>query len=260
VAAINAVSRNVDERIVAPLTYTAPSDKNAAIIIRKDLIDSGRYKTPKDQKGMTIAAGPVPNTSAQYFAEQALGKGGLKAADVQFLNIPFPDELAALGSKKIDAGWEIEPLATAAENQGLAREVLWSGELFPNYDPFLLVSSPKFKQTQREALNRFVAAHLRGQRDYFAGFQKSPPDAALRDATIQSLTKYLAVKDAKVWNELADKGRMHSVDPNGELHTQSLDELQDFFIRVGTLKEKIDISKVIDAGPMQYALQRLGRN
>ncbi|HEX6511210.1 MAG TPA: ABC transporter substrate-binding protein [Chloroflexota bacterium] len=259
VSAINAVSRNVDERIVAPLTFTPPGDKNASILIRKDLVDSGKYKEPKDMKGMTIAAGPVANTSAQYFTEQALAKGGLKAADVQFVTMGFPDELAALANKKVDAGWEVEPLSTAAEDQGFAKEVLWSGELFPNYDPFLLVSSPKFKQAQPEALNRFVTAHLRGQRDYYAAFVKSQADASQKASIIDILTKHTTVKDAKVWNELADKGRMQSVEPNGQLHPQGFDQLQDFFIRVGTQKERIDISNVIDNGPMQYALQRLGR-
>lgn len=259
VSAINAVSRNVDERIVGPLTYTPPGDKNASILIRKDLVDSGKYKEPKDMKGMTIVAGPVPNTSAQCFTEQGLAKGGLKASDVQFVNLGFPDELPALANKKVDAGWEVEPLATAAEDRGFAKEVLWSGDLFPNYDPFLLVSSPKFKQTQPDALNRFVTAHLRGQRDYYAAFVKGQADPSQKASIINSLTAHTSVKDAKVWNELADKGRMHSIEPNGQLHPQGFDQLQDFFMRAGTQKERIDISKVIDRGPMDYALQRLGR-
>jgi len=49
------------------------------------------------------------------------------------------------------------------------------------------------------------------------------------------------------------------VDPNGDLHLQGFQALQDYFVRVGTLQEKIDIPRVIDRGPMDYALGRLGR-
>jgi NitT/TauT family transport system substrate-binding protein len=259
VSAINAVSRNVDERIVAPLSYIPAGDKNAALLIRQDHIDSGRYREPRDLKGLTIATGSVPKSSAQNFVEQALAKGGLKAEDADLVTMGFPDMLPALANKAIDAAWEVEPLATAAENQGFAREVMWSGDLFPDYDPFLLVVSPQFAQSRPEALNRVITAHLRGQRDYHAAFVKNEGGPEAKTAVIQSLTAYTPIKDARIWQELTDKGRMHSVDPNGELHLQGFQALQDYFVRVGTLQEKIDILKVIDRGPMDYALGRLGR-
>jgi NitT/TauT family transport system substrate-binding protein len=258
-SSINAVSRNVQMRIVSPLTYIPPEDKNAAIIVRQDLIDSGRYKGPQDFKGMVIGAGQAPNTSAQLFVELALAKGGLSASDVEFVQLGFPDMLAALASHKIDAAWEIEPLATSAEDRGIAREVMWAGELFPNYDPFLIVESPQFAQSQPEALKRFTAAQLRGQREYYAAFRQNQGGQAAKDAIIQSLTARTLVKDAAVWQELTDKGRMHSVDPNDAFHLQGFDVLQDYFVKAGTLDRKIDISNVIDPAPVEYALQRLGK-
>jgi NitT/TauT family transport system substrate-binding protein len=259
VSLLNAIQRNVDLKILSPQTFTPPGDKNASIIVRKDLVDSGAYKGPQDLKGKNIAIGSADKTSAQLYVEKALAKGGLKASDANLLPLNFPDELAALGGKKVDAGWEVEPLGTAAEGQSLAVEVVWSGELFPNYDPFLIVESPNFAKSQPEALKRFEAAHLRGQRDFYDAFQKGNGDVGAQAPIFDIMAKYTTVKDPKTWQAVTVKGRMQSVDPNDAFHLLGFDELQDYFIRVGTLQTKIDVSKVIDTGPVNYALQRLGK-
>jgi len=66
-------------------------------------------------QGQNIAIGAIPNSSAQLFVENALAKGNLTANDGTFVILGFPNQLAALRSKKIDAGWQLEPLATATE-------------------------------------------------------------------------------------------------------------------------------------------------
>ena len=259
VSLINAVQRNIDERIVAPLTYIPPEDKNAAIIVRKDLVDSGAYKQPSDFKGMTIGIGQAPKTSAQLFVEKALAKGNLKASDANLQTIGFPDMLPALANKKMDASWEIEPLATVAEDQKIATEVLWAGQLFPNYDPFLYIVAPKFATGNPDAVKRFTVAFLRGQRDYYNAFQKNIGGQAAKDAIIQSLVAHTTIKDPKTYQELTDKGRMQSVDPNGAFHIDGFNALQDYWIQVGTAQNKIDLNKSIDSTAMDYALQRLGK-
>jgi NitT/TauT family transport system substrate-binding protein len=255
----NAAPRGVGLRVVAPQTFIPPDDKNGSMLVRMDLIDSGQYRDPKDFKGKSIAIGPVPNLISQLFVEIALDKGGLRPADATFTTLAFPDELAALAAKKLDAGWQIEPLATAAETRGLAREVMWSGQLLPNLDPLLLIESPKFGQDQAEAVNRFVTAHLRGQRDYYAAYRDASGGADARAAVMQSLVEHTSVKDTKTWQELADKGRMQSVEPNGELHVAMFETVQDFFLRQGALSGKIDAASIVDKAPLNYAVQRLGR-
>jgi len=37
---------------------------------------------------------------------------------------------------------------------------MWAGDLFPNYDPFLLVEGPRFAQTQPEALSPVVELYV----------------------------------------------------------------------------------------------------
>ena len=115
----NALARGVNVRVLVSSTTNKPTDRPAALMVRKDLIDSGRYKSPADLKGMTIAAGA---TSAQCYVERALARGGLSLSDANIVNVGgLPDVLTALKNGSIDAGWEVEPLITGAERQGFAK-------------------------------------------------------------------------------------------------------------------------------------------
>jgi hypothetical protein len=51
----------------------------------------------------------------------------------------------------------------------------------------------------------------------------------------------------------------HGVDPNGELNTRVLEDMQDYFVRIGTQQQKVDLNKVIDRSYLNYALERIGR-
>jgi NitT/TauT family transport system substrate-binding protein len=51
----NAVARGIKIRIVADKASSPPGYGATKIVVRKDHIDSGRYKEPKDLKGMKFA-------------------------------------------------------------------------------------------------------------------------------------------------------------------------------------------------------------
>ena len=52
----NAVERGIHLRVVADKGSVTEQLEYSTLIVRKDLVDSGRYKTLADLKGMTIAA------------------------------------------------------------------------------------------------------------------------------------------------------------------------------------------------------------
>ena len=51
----NAVARGIDIRMVADKNSTPPGRASTKLLIRKELIDSGRYRTLPDIKGMKLA-------------------------------------------------------------------------------------------------------------------------------------------------------------------------------------------------------------
>jgi NitT/TauT family transport system substrate-binding protein len=246
----NALSRGVAVRILVSSTTNSPTDRPAALMVRQDLIDSGRYKTATDLKGMTIAAGAQ---SAQFYVSRALAKGGLTLADAKVVNVGgLPDEITAMQNKSVDAAWEVEPLITGAERQGLARAVFGTGELCPGAVGAALIMSPSFEKDNPEAAVRFLVAYLRGQRDYFHAINKKDADPS---AVIGALTAHTLVKDPKLYQVMG----VPSLDPNGTMDASTWDPFQDFYVSSGILEHKLDLSQYMDTQLVNAALDRLGR-
>ena len=55
----------------------------------------------------------VNDSSELYPGERVLSQGGLTFDDVSRVNLSLADIVAAFGSKRIEAGWEVEPLISA---------------------------------------------------------------------------------------------------------------------------------------------------
>ena len=249
-ALFNALSRGVAISIVAESTKNTATDKIAALVMRQDLLDSGKVKGPADLKGMTFG---VPGASSQFFVEKYLAKGGLTASDVKFQTLPLPDELAALKNKGIDGAWEVEPLVTAAATQGLGKPVAFTGELLPNNLGAVQMVNPDFSKQQPDVLKHFVIAYLRGMRDYYHALIKKDADPA---PVIQVLVNNTALKDPKMYSVIGLSG----ADPNESLDLSTWDQFQDYFIKLGQQQTKVDLNKYIDHQYVTDALAVLGRD
>ena len=247
----NAAQRDIELKLINSNSLLTPTHYTAGIIVRQDLIDSGRYKGPADLKGMMIALSSLGSTP-QLYVERVLGRVGLSGDDVTFTLLSFPDMVPALANKAVDAAWLVEPLIAVVEAQGTARTVVSSGDAYPGAITMMLVVSPVFAKEQPEAVRRFVVAHLRGQRDYYRAIMK---DEGGKEEIYQILARHTPVKDLSLYARIG----MHAVDPNGGMDERILDDYQDFFIKAGTQQRKIDLSRVIDRSYVNAALERLGR-
>src|SRR4051812_25364936 len=245
----NAMARGVDVKLLASATVNGPADRPAAFMVRADLIESGQYTSPADLKGLTVA---VPASSSEFYIERVLSQGGLTFDDVSRVNLSLADIVAAFGSKRIEAGWEVEPLISAAVRRGLATPIAGTGQLFPGANGMDLVMASGFGRDEPEAARRFVVAYLRGMRDYYHAFNKGDGDRA---AVVQSLVNHTVVKDAALYDVMG----MHTVDPNGALNPASWDQWQEFYLRVGVQPQKVDLSRHVDLSYLDAALDRLGR-
>src|SRR5215831_10335026 len=76
----NAVGRGIAMKIVADQGSIRPGYGYSSLMVRKDLIDSGRYKSFADLKGMKVAIG-APGTGTASALNEALKRGGLKYGD-----------------------------------------------------------------------------------------------------------------------------------------------------------------------------------
>ena len=104
----NAVSRGIKIRIVADKGSIKPGYAFGALVVRKDHVESGRYKDYKDLKGFKVAV-IGHGTSNSSALNEALKRGGHKFEDAESVELAFPQMIAALRNKAIDAAMMTEP-------------------------------------------------------------------------------------------------------------------------------------------------------
>jgi len=248
----NAAGREIGVKVISSLSVIpAGGGGGAALLVRQDHLDSGRYRDLSDLKGMSIGIAAL-RTSVQLYLDRMLERGGVTADDVQLTVVQVPDTLSALANKAVDAAFAIEPFVALSEGQGVAKVVITVGEVFPGASSTVLMLSPVFAREQPEAVRRFAVAFLRGHRDYWQATRGSADD---REAMVSVFTSYTAVKDPALYARMM----WPSVDPNGALDRQTLDVMQDYFLKMGTQQERQDLGRMIDSTYVSYAIERLGR-
>jgi NitT/TauT family transport system substrate-binding protein len=249
-ALFNALNRGIDIRIVADYAHIGDAtDRTVSIMVRADLIDSGTVKTAADLKGRFVAAGPQLGQYPDLLIEKTLQLGGLTTTDVTMRHLPFTDALAAMATKNLDAGFIIEPLVTQADQQNIARVLLPAGAVDPGAVLSILEYSAEFAK-QTEAATKFMVAYLEGQRDYYDAFFLGKD----REAALEIVTKYLPMKDPKLWAT-----SRQATDLNGRVNVADLNRQAAFFKKQGTLSGPIpEIEKFVDPQFAEAAVKILG--
>ena len=247
----NAIGRNVLVRIVAD-KGNAPSPQwdFTGLVLRKDLIDSGKVKDFKDLKGLKLVTSGKGN-SPEVSLAAALKKGGLTLKDIDFEQMGFPDMVTALANKGIDGGIVIEPFMSRIVAAGTG--VVWKRnlDLLGHNQQIAVIAYGQKIFSNQDLGRRWMVAYIKGLRDYNDAFG---PKKKGYDNVVKILAKYTSVKDPKVYTEMTPAG----LDPNGKLDAASMQEDVNYYQQAGYLKEKVDLSKLIDTSFQQYAVQQLG--
>jgi len=251
-AFFNAAGRDLGMRLVAAQMEVAPDDRTSGLFVRKELLDSGRFKGPSDLRGLRIGY-LGPGQVSAMFLERIATQGGLSLADFELVQIGVPDTLPALANDKLDGAWMFEPLLTTAQDRGLGSLAVPIGQVITApANLAVLIASGEIVSREPEVIRRFVTAHLRGQREYYRVFMQNEGD---KDEVIRVLTKYTLLKQPEMWHRVG----VSRVDPNGAIDETELGLEQDYFLRVGAQAQKVDLDKLVDRSYVNYALQRLGR-
>ena len=213
----NAVSRGIKIRIVADKGSIKPGYSFAALMVRKDHVESGRYRNYSDLKGMKVAV-IGHGTSNSSALNEALKRGGRTFEDAETVELAFPQMIAALRNKAIDAAMMTEPSITGAIDSGVAVKVADYNDFYPNQQTSVLIYSEKFIRERRETAQRFMRAYVRGLRYYHAALKDGHIAGDNADKVIDILTKNTGITDPAVYRKLAPSG----VDPDGRISTDSL--------------------------------------
>jgi NitT/TauT family transport system substrate-binding protein len=249
----NAVARGMDIKIVADKTQTIPGLGTQALVVRKDLIESGRFKSLADLRGMKVAI-PAPGSASTTILSKMLARGGLTARDINAVFLATPPMLSAFANKGLDAAVPLEPGVSLAVQTGLVERIIEDYDVYPEHQIAVIFCSSKFIRDNRKAAVGFMRAYLRSVREFDAalvdGRLTGPGSASL----IGVLTRHGPSRDPEFYRSF----RLGFSHPDGKLHLASLEEDLRIFKTEGLIEGDVGIDEAIDLSLIDEALRQMG--
>jgi NitT/TauT family transport system substrate-binding protein len=246
----NAVSRDIPVKLVADKGLNSRGHGFNALVVRKDLVDSGQVQTLADLRGLKMAS-PSQNSPMELQVDSGLRPLGLDLGILEIVNMPFPDMVQALANRSIDAAAMIEPFVTIAVTRDIGVRFKGADEMHPDQQIAGILYGPAFAREQPEAARRWLVAYLRGVRDFLAAFDEGKDKAAI----VQILTEHTTVKDAALYDRMVLPG-FH---PDGYLNLASIAADQDWYAQRNLVRERQPLADLVDHQYLDYAHTRLGR-
>ena len=250
----NAVAQNIAIRAVADKGSMRPGYGFSGLLVRKDLVDSGRYKTFKDLKGMTIAVGTFGSANSSAVNE-ALKRGGLGWDDAHMVALTFPQHLAAYANKAIDASMTNEPTASEAVKNGLAVRIAGNDEIYPDQQTAVVLYSEAFARQRPQLAMKFMRAYIKAVREYNDALKGGKIAGPKADEVISILTEYTFIKDPQIHREITPA----AIDPDGRMNVKGLRNDLQFFKERKLLQDPgITVERIIDTLYASAAVKELG--
>ena len=245
----NAIAADIPIKIVSDKGTVTPDHGYLSLIVRKDHVQSGRYKRFKDLKGMTMAV-TAKGVSQEIVTEMYLKQAGLSLSDIKLTTLAYQDMNIALANKSIDATVQIEPFVAAAVQQDIAVRVVGNDEVYPNQQSAAIFYSPVFMEQHPEQAKGFMVAYVKALRDYNDAFEKN----INKDEIIDILTKYTRIKDAGIYQRVVPVG----LSPDGSVNVQSLKDDARWYYERGYVKQTPDLDAIVDLSYAKHAVKVLG--
>jgi NitT/TauT family transport system substrate-binding protein len=237
----NAVARGIRIKIVADKASSPPGYGATKILVRKDHILSGRYRQPGDLRGMKFAMN-APGVSNTSTLNTLLRAAGLKYSDVDTVDLPLPDHVAALKNKSVDASASVEPAPTIAIHNGDAVLIQSDDQILPYHQIAVLLYSEEFALRQPAAAKRFMRAYIRAVRFYNDALKDGHLDGATAEEVIAVLSQATPIKSRDIYKAITPTG----IDPDGHVNRKSLAYDLAFYQEQGLIKGTVSIDAVVD--------------
>lgn len=249
----NAVIRGADIRAVADATSDPPGYGFAKLLVRTDLVKSGRYKSIRDLKGMHVAGAARASSSAPQWAH-LLAKAGLKIDDVRREALPYPQHAVALQNGAIDASLTSEPFATLAVELGAAVKMGSNAEFYPNQQASVILYAGAFAKTNRAGGVRFLRAFIRGVRYYTDNLNNGRIDGRNADYIIKVLAQEIGAPES-----LFQKITPNAMNPDAHVNLVSMRDDLAFYKTEGFIEGTISCEQVVDDSFATEVVRQLGR-
>jgi NitT/TauT family transport system substrate-binding protein len=249
----NAVARGIDVRVVADLGSDPPGYGLAPLLVRADLVKSGRYKTLSDLKGLTIA-GNSPQSSGAAMLNVLLKKARLTPSDIKVAYLAYPEQVVALRNSSVDAALSLEPFATEAIENGSAVRIAGDDEFYPNQEISVIMYGGSFIKNHRDLGLKFMRAYLKAVRYYNGALAHGRLAGPNADDVVKVLLDSMPIKDPSIFRKVTPSGD----NPNGHAYLASMRQDFAYFKAQGFIQGNVTPQDVVDDSFVTEALRTLG--
>ena len=249
----NAVERNIPIRIVGDKARNAPKYGFQSILVRQELMESGRFKDFKDLKGLKVAVPSVGSSGEQSILFEALKKGGLAYTDCELVFLATGDQYAALQNKAIDVTIVAEPFVSISEKTGVAKRFTTVDTFYPNQQAAVVTFGADLMK-KREVATRFMNAFIRGARDYNDAQVEGKLAGKGADEVVEILAKYSKVKDKALLRAVVPS----ACDPDARPNVEGLQKDLEFIQTLGLVSKDMTAAQIVDLSFVEAAVRSLG--
>ena len=249
----NAIGAGIPIKIVGDRGIDYAPYGALPLVVRTDLIKSGRYKTLADLKGLRFAE-PGKGSANLPIVYRFLKKAGLKYDDVEHVFLPFPDQVAGMRNGNIDVSTMIEPFAAAICKDGTATRVMGDYEAYPNHQISALMFSSTFVVKRTDVARRFMVGYVRGLRYYHDALKDGKLAGPTADDVIAILQAEIKLPDPAIWKSVVPA----SVQVNGRVDAPSLQFDYEVFKELGLIQTPVSVANSIDMQFADFANTQLG--
>ncbi|HLH22563.1 MAG TPA: ABC transporter substrate-binding protein [Chloroflexota bacterium] len=242
----NAFARDVRLKVVSDNGSSRAGNGTSIALVRKDLWDSGAIRSPQDLRGRRVSFA-TEGSPIDYMMRNLLDQNNMTMDDMDVQRLTSADAMVGLQNRAVDVATAAEPFPTQAEQMGVAVKWLNDGDVVPGYQISTIMYSEKFV-AQPAAPRAFMVAYVRSVRDYLAA-DSGRADEGMREA----ISKWTTVPA----DLIAQSGAAY-IRPNGRVDVDDMYKQQDFWIRHGVMKDRVDLTPFVDMSYVDYANQILG--
>lgn len=216
-----------------PVQIVAATDDQGKDALKADVITVARkdtdIKSAKDLEGATVGVNLLGGV-AEVVIKASVDNAGGDPSKVKLVEVPFPEMVAALDSKRIDAGFTPEPFRLQAE-QGGARpleDVSYQAADPKGFEVGVYFATDKYIGENADVVDRFVRAS-----DRAAEYTAEHPDEARK-----AIGTYTEIPP-----EVVSKIRLPRW--NSDLRQESIELQAEYAKRYGIIEEVPDIDELI---------------
>jgi NitT/TauT family transport system substrate-binding protein len=225
VSLVTARSKKLPLRIVSQGASGHKTEKEAfdTLLVPED----SAIQEARDLEGKTVAVNALNNIgplSINYAVEQAGGD----PSKVKYVEVPFPDMIAAIEAKRVDAAWVVEPFASQGLGAG-ARSIFAPFEaVSPDLTVATYFTTEQYIEQNRDVVDRFVSAMEKS-----LAYAEENPEAARK----------VVLTYTKIPEEAAQKMKLPNWNP--EYNDASIDKTIELAQKYAFVEEPVTLDDLI---------------